>query len=603
MIRTLAGVAATAGCAAATTIAEINGRGFLSPLVNTNVTDVRGLVTAKSTSGFYLRSAETNATARQSGLYVYGSNAAKSVSVGDIITVDGAIQEYRSDTKHIPLTELSFPVNVVVESSGNEVEPFVLGTGSLLPPVKRYTKLDVGGVFGVPNGVNLISESNPDLRPSCYGLDFWEALVGQLVTIPEAYQVSRPNQYGDVWVRGDWPVTGINEHGGLTLLPGGDANPEAIIIGSPLDGSKNPDDTRMGDFIGDVTGIVTYQFGFYRLLPLTNVSPLQNATTDFPATEYVSDGTCSGLTVASYNTENLMPDSAHLPSVVSQIVEKLLLPDIVFVQEVQDNSGEANDGVVSANVTLSTLTEAIEDASGIAYGFTEVEPVDGEDGGQPGGNIRVAYLYKLDTVELYKPNPGGPLDANEVLEGPELSFNPGRIDPADEAWTNSRKPVVAQWKTTDGNSKVFFTVNVHFGSKGGSSSLHGDPRPPLNGGVEDRQAQAELTANFIAEIMAQDPEALVITAGDFNEFTQVQPLVDFAGISGMEDLDVVVGIPPEERYSYLFDMNCQTLDHTYVSPALAATAKFEHLHLNTWQNYDDQTSDHDPSIALLNVCA
>lgn len=77
---------------------------------------------------------------------------------------------------------------------------------------------------------------------------------------------------------------------------------------------------------------------------------------------------------------------------------------------------------------------------------------------------------------------------------PTLSFNPGRIEPAAEAWANSRKPLVAQWKPVKGTGKTFFTVNVHFGSKGGSSSVHGDPRPPINNGVLKRDEQARITA-------------------------------------------------------------------------------------------------------------
>lgn len=79
----------------------------------------------------------------------------------------------------------------------------------------------MGGIFGVPNDVNRISVVNPELEPTKYGLDFWESLVGQLVTLKDVVQVSRPNQYGDVWVRGGWKVTGINEHGGVTMLDGG----------------------------------------------------------------------------------------------------------------------------------------------------------------------------------------------------------------------------------------------------------------------------------------------------------------------------------------------------------------------------------------------
>jgi predicted extracellular nuclease len=142
---------------------------------------------------------------------------------------------------------------------------------------------------------------------------------------------------------------------------------------------------------------------------------------------------------------------------------------------------------VSANLTLTTLTAAISAAGGPNYSFTDIVPVDDRDGGQPGGNIRVAYLYKPNLIRLYKPNPGGSLDANEVLAGPTLKYNPGLIEPANAAWTASRKPLTAQWevigKAGAKNSDVFFTVNVHFGSKGGGSSLHGDARPPVNGGV------------------------------------------------------------------------------------------------------------------------
>jgi predicted extracellular nuclease len=146
------------------------------------------------------------------------------------------------------------------------------------------------------------------------------------------------------------------------------------------------------------------------------------------------------------------------------------------------------------------LTAAIVAAGGPQYSFTDIAPSDDQDGGQPGGNIRTSYLYKSSVIRLYKPNPGTATDANEVLAGPTLKYNPGRIDPANAAWKNSRKPLVAEWEVIGKNGKgtgKFFTVNVHWGSKGGSSSIQGDARPPVNGGVDDRLEQAELTANFV----------------------------------------------------------------------------------------------------------
>lgn len=99
--------------------------------------------------------------------------------------------------------------------------PHIIGVDTLSPPTESYSSLDEGGIFGVPNAVNLVSTSNPELDPTKYGLDFWQSIMGELVTIKSAYQASRPNRFGDVWVRGDWKVTGINGHDGVTMLENG----------------------------------------------------------------------------------------------------------------------------------------------------------------------------------------------------------------------------------------------------------------------------------------------------------------------------------------------------------------------------------------------
>ncbi|KAF6819354.1 endonuclease exonuclease phosphatase family protein [Colletotrichum sojae] len=599
-------ILSAAGAVSALTIAEINGNRFLSPYKDQSVTNVTGLVLAKGPSGVWIRSTTPDDDdATSEAVYVYGSSVGNNLAVGDIITLDGKIQEYRSSATYIYLTEISSPTNVVVVSKGNEVTPLVIGADTSAPPTEQYTSLDGGDVYGVPNAAATISAENPVLDPKSYGFDFWESLSGELVTVKNPVAVTRPNQYGDTWIVGDWPTTGRNSHGGITMTAK-DSNPEAIVIGSPLDGTKNPE-SKMGDQLAEITGVVTYAFGFYRILPLTAVKFVKESVNDAPPTSLVSKGDCRGITVGAYNVENLAPTSAHLPAVAAHIVDYMKTPDLIFVQEVQDNTGPTNNGVVSSNITLSTLAAAIEtQTNGSAvYDFVVVDPVDGQDGGQPGGNIRVAYLYRPDVVELWKPNPGGSLDANEVLPGPELKYNPGRIEPASSAWDASRKPLVAAWRAINGpQKKIFFTVNVHFGSKGGSSSLHGDPRPPSNGGVDDRIAQAELTGDFIGQILAADPNARIIAGGDFNEFTFVEPLKVFTSKSGLVDLDEVVGIPPVERYTYVYDMNAQQLDHMFVSPALAKAnqTQYEHVHINSWELYDDLVSDHDPSVALFNVC-
>ena len=89
------------------------------------------------------------------------------------------------------------------------------------------------------------------------------------------------------------------------------------------------------------------------------------------------------------------PRSWHLNTIADHIVSYLNAPDIVFLQEIQDNSGETDDGTVSANLTLSTLAAAVATARGAGsptYAFLDIDPVNDKDGGEPGGNIRTAYL-------------------------------------------------------------------------------------------------------------------------------------------------------------------------------------------------------------------
>ena len=124
-----------------------------------------------------------------------------------------------------------------------------------------------------------------------------------------------------------------------------DANPEAITIGSPLDGTKNPTTTKLGDSLTDITGVVTYAFGFYRILPLTAIKVTASVSPALPpVTSITSTGSCRGVTVGDYNVENLSANSSHMPAIASHIAKYLKSPDLMFLQEVQDNNGATDNG-------------------------------------------------------------------------------------------------------------------------------------------------------------------------------------------------------------------------------------------------------------------
>ncbi|KAJ7601134.1 Endonuclease/exonuclease/phosphatase [Mycena floridula] len=602
-----------------TTVTDIQGPAYLSPLVGQTV-NVTALVTAKSTTGFYIAGTPGDDIRVSNGLFVFSSSATvlAKVTVGDEISFTGKVAEFRSSTSPNNLfsTELTSPTNIVVLSSNNTLTPVVLGVDRS-PPTQQLSALDVGpdGFLAVPNNSSLISTVNATLQPDKYGMDFWESLEGQLVTVPSPVAIDFQNSFGEFWALGSWPATGRNSRGGLTITFGPDdipdANPEVIFIGSPLDGTKNPQ-VAVGVGLTDITGVITYQFGFFYVLPVTAPTIISTPSAIIPPTTIVANSldTCE-LTFGDYNVENMAPTSAHVPTVGAHIAQHLLTPDIMFIQEIQDNSGPTDNGVVSANVTLTALVTAIARASNVTYEFVDIDPVDGEDGGQPGGNIRQAYLqvvqYRPEKLTLASGIPaGGSLDAVGVAKTttsrkPLLTFNPGRIDPTNAAWNASRKPLVAQWLTSGG--QTLFTINLHLTSKGGSSSTQGDARTPVNLPVVQRTNQVVAVSTFVEDILAIDPNANIIVAGDCNEYIQTRSV--FASLTSvMHEIDEVAGVDPVERYTYVFDQNTEQLDHAFISPALAGRqAEVEHIHVNNWSpSLAVRVSDHDPTVGKVRLC-
>lgn len=111
-----------------------------------------------------------------------------------------------------------------------------------------------------------------------------------------------------------------------------------------MDGTKNPTDTKLGDTLEDITGIITQAYGFYTLLPLTALTKTGSNTTEATATTLQADGTCSSITIGDYNVDNFSPQSSTMSGIGEHIAKYLNSPTVLFLQEIQDNSGATDDG-------------------------------------------------------------------------------------------------------------------------------------------------------------------------------------------------------------------------------------------------------------------
>lgn len=564
------------------TIAEIQGAGHSSPYDGIAVT-TSGIVTAVSSIGYYLQDPVGDSDdATSEGVFVY-LGSAPSVAVGDSVEVEAYVDEYTpggSSTDNLSITELTGPVTTVV-SSGNAVPAaVVIGQAGRMPPTEIIDD-DNFAVF------------DPDMD----GIDFYESMEGMRVTVADAVAVAPTNQYGETFVIADQgaAATGLNSRSGISISPA-DFNPERMQL--QIEGDFTGDfelASNAGEVIGDATGVVSFNYGNFEILLTEEPVGIVPSTLTAETTAIVSSGAL--LTVASYNVENLDPvvedislvtDSDDIDddvgdgkfaAIAGHIVAHLNAPDIVALQEMQDSDGAQNTGTVDSDVTAQTLIDAIVAASGPVYEYVDLAPTDGMDGGQPGGNIRVGFLYNPARVTL---------DESSVQKVLDTDLSDG------DAFDATRKSLYAAFEF---NGETVHLINNHFSSKGGSSPLFGSVQPPVNGRIENREAQAAVINDFVDGLLLSDAAAKVIVLGDLNEFFFESPLTVLKGEEPvLTNLNET--LPVEEAWSYIYEGNSQALDHTLISAALSdKVSGYDLVHVNA--EFVDQASDHDPMVLAV----
>jgi predicted extracellular nuclease len=267
----------------------------------------------------------------------------------------------------------------------------------------------------------------------------------------------------------------------------------------------------------------------------------------------------------------------------------------------QDNNGapppaSRDDGTTAANLSWDAFIAAIKAAGGPEYDYRQIDPLNNQDGGQPGGNIRVGFLFRTDRGLSFVDRGAGdattPTGVFQSQGKTHLTLSPGRVDPLNPAWTASRKPLAGEftWK-----GRTLFAIANHFASKGGDDPLFGRWQPPIRSTEVQRHAQATAVNGFAKQILASDKKAYVVALGDINdfEFSETTQILE-----GQELVSLLHGLPKPQRYSYVFEGNSQVLDQILVSPpALGALRGFDVVHVNA--EFFDQASDHDPSVARL----
>ncbi|WP_176142062.1 endonuclease [Solibacillus isronensis] len=579
-------------------IHDIQGAGHATSFNNENV-EVEGIVTYEfMLNGAYYYTIQTpdeladKNPYTSEAIFLYAGTKAWPVEIGDLVKVTGKVSEYAYDGySDRQATDLKTTQINVRDDQGGQVE--LIKRGVLLPETIPLDETNI-------SFTTIDNDQFTKFDPEEDAIDFWESIEGMRVSVGNVKAVS-PQEHGDlITVLESEPTNSL--HGGV-LYEEGKTNPNRIQFRLEPNGAARNFEVATGDkFAGPITGIVGYSYQNYKIYAELEEMKDKHKKGSATPEKTTIEKDDKKLTMASYNLENFSNNEketsdAKVGRLVRAFVDDMQSPDIIGVTEVQDNNG-SSAGNSNADESYKRLITAIEAAGGPEYKYLNIDPVNNEDGGAPNANIRVGFLYNPERVGLPEDIKAGDATSAVGYENGKLTLNPGRIDPTNSAFNSSRKPLAAQF--TFNGEDVIAIVN-HWNSKSGDTPLFGSIQPPVYESEVQRKKIAKIVYDFVADIKSKNPNANIVSVGDFNDYQFADALKIH---EGQLMTNMINKVEEKDRYTYLYQGNSQVLDHILVSNNLAKNTEIDILHINAdFTDMAGRASDHDPVMVQIDLHA
>jgi predicted extracellular nuclease len=609
------GTIATDDFASVTLISDIQTAGNVSDEVG-EVHTVIGIVTgikSGGSGGFFVQEEEADYDAdpnTSEGIFVFTGGAnPPAVVIGNRVAVTGTVSEFPASAIPHGVTELS-SVTVDLQATGQPLPaPAVITQPEGAPStnISQYEKYEgmrvtaasftvVAPTQGSIDEVNATASSN--------GV-FYVVITGN----PRPFREEGLEQTATVPSEAPCPA----------CIPRFDENPEKIRVDSDNQPGATQLNVAAGQTITNMVGVLDFGFFEYTLLPEAATVPVVAGDSTYDA---VPLRTATELTVSSFNLQRLydtvnddndpgpddgIDDVIVTPTAFNNRLNKASLairnvlrnPDVLGVVEV-DNLP-----------TLQALASKINSDNGGATNYVAYL----QEGNDIGG-IDVGFLVNENRVTTQ----------SVTQIGKTATF----IDPGDNSvdTLNDRPSLVLEASILRPDNSVyeFVTIVNHLRSLNGVDSNDNTGKRVR----AKRAAQAEFLANYVQSRQTADPTERIILVGDFNAFEVSDGLVDVMGtifgtpappnevVRSSPDLvnpdliDLLYELPLDQRYSYTFDGNAQTIDHAVVNDDMYATftrmayarvdADFPQIFFGD-PNRPERISDHDAPVAYFDIAS
>jgi uncharacterized protein len=537
-------------------IQDVQGTGLYSPLSG-KIVRVRGVVTEKIRQGFFLQDPDPVQSASQdlvqkpqpaaSGIFVFVTDlpTLPGPLLGALVEVSGVVLDFAREENERPTTQIELHEIAIIQAVGPTIAPIWLNSNT------------------VPSDAKTLAVALNNLEAMRVGIR-----AGALFSAPS-------NPFGDyVMLPTDMAKTMPVSAYGTAVLDAG--NPDRWLPGFRIAGPDTAPLVNVGDvLLTDVIGPMNYRAGSYQILargPL-KVERIEHdllTVAHSPGLDYTSILTLNAFNLdTQLEREALVDDprrdidhdvaDLRFEKLAAVIVKQAGAPAIIALQEIQDNDGAELSAVTDASYTFERLIQAAKKLGGPLYQWADIAPENGADGGQPGGNIRNAYLFDPQRVALV----AGSLQ---------------RIGDQILAFDGSRKALMAHFRILSSN-QILAVINVHLASKRHQNSIFAPNAPGFDAKEAQRILQAKAIRDVLAGLDSMSEKTDYYVTGDFNDFDFSETL---KALCGDASVNLMQTVAQSARYDYNHRGKLHTLMHAIVSKRQAEPGrfKFEILHGN-----------------------
>jgi len=317
----------------------------LSPLAGTDVL-TRGVVIGTTRKGFFIQDPDGGSDGCSHGVFVFSPR--DKPSVGAFVEVQGQVVDFLLEETERPTTQIHAAETRLLDDAGPRLEPVWLTAERTTldnDALADYLNSLEGMLVGIEAGATFVAPSNP---------------FGDYVVAPAGTDATRAR------------------HGGVLVEP---ENPNRWYPSFRIaDYSRAPQVNVGAKLLSPVVGPLNYRVSSYQIVALGKIQVRPADVRSERTTLKPEEARVTILTLNGFNLDTRVEDPSLVQDprrdidddvgdgrykmLASAIVREAATPDIIALQEIQDNDGAEITDVVDADENYEKLISSIQRTGG-----------------------------------------------------------------------------------------------------------------------------------------------------------------------------------------------------------------------------------------------